>query len=403
MSAIEGSTGQKPLTLSYARAGRLFNAYRFASRLGFHVPLVTLALLGQPLAVVGILVASYGLASSFSTPLAQAMTRRLGLARTVALGEVCKALGALGIGCLVAMPDVTPHAFALIAVACQMVGGIGYSVAAIPDGMLAGRLRTLPDAPANASEADARAASMMFAAFMLAGLIGAAIAQFVFPLPFFMGGAASAGAAMVALSLVALEGSQATSAAPASKAPSRHLSATARDATLVYGLYRGASLSIQVGIMPLLLFVDRQMPIWLIGIAFASYTFTGYLSAKRYGTLSKGLGDRAQAVMIGVLSVASFAGLALIPGMWVALAPVPLFFAAGMVRPYCLPRLTADLSEPAARQARIALAEKIFALVSAATTLAAFVMLSYDIPLEVFFAAAGCILALSALVLAVRA
>lgn len=403
MSTVEETANGAVATFGYARASRLFNAYRFVSRLGFHVPLVTLALIGQPLVMVGVLVASYGLASSFSGPLVQAIVGRLGLARTVALGEIGKAVGALGIGCLVAAPEISTHAFALIAAACQIVGGIGYTAAAIPDGMLAGRLRTLPDAPANTSEADARAASLMFAAFMVAGLAGAAIAQFNFPLPFFLGAAASFCGALVALRLVGLEAPRPAAGASVPRpTESVGYSAVARDATFVYGLYRGASLSIQVGIMPLLLFVDRQMPVWLIGVAFATYTFTGYLSAKKYGAISGKLGDRAQALAIAALSVISLAGLALIPGMWVAIAPVPLFFAAGLVRPYCLPRITADLSDPAARQARIARAEKWFALVSAGMTLAAFVLLAYGISLPVFFAVAACILGVSALVLAGR-
>mmetsp|Transcript_29505 Transcript_29505/g.57909 ORF Transcript_29505/g.57909 Transcript_29505/m.57909 type:complete len:405 (-) Transcript_29505:867-2081(-) len=404
MPTAEHAADASPAVLSYERASKLFNLYRFVSRLGFHVPLVTLAFIELPLILVGLLVATYGLASSFSAPIAKGLARRLGLGRTLALGEAGKAFGALGIGVLVAGPDLDLTTFAMIAAACQVVGGIGYTVAAIPDGMLAGTLRTLPDAPDNTSEADARAASFMFAAFMFAGVMGAAIAQFAFHIPFFMGGAASLCATVAALGLIRLDTPQPQPSTPRhTVATPGPVPTTAKDAMLVYGLYRGASLSIQVGIMPILLFLDRQVPIWLIGVAFASYTFTGFLSAKRYGAFSKRLGDRAQAVAIGLLSVLSLVGLALIPGMWVAIAPVPLFFAAGLVRPYCLPRLTADLSEPAAKQARIASAERLFALVSAGSTFAAFALLSFGVALPIFFGGAACVLALSALMLAVRA
>jgi len=403
MASGEALAAVDAVELTYANASGRFNAYRFISRLGFHVPLVTLALISQPVLVVGVLVAGYGLASSFSAPLATLLTRRLGLARAMALGEVGKALGALGLGCLVALHGLTPLVFTLIAAGCQIVGGIGYTVAAIPDGMLAGAVRGLPDAPANAAQSDAKAASAMFAAFMLAGLSGAAIAQLAFPLPFFLGGMASLAAALTATRLAGLERPKAPAATkPAGKPAAEPMSAVARDAILVYGLFRGTSLSIQVGIMPMLLFVERQIPLWLFGVAFASYTFSGFLSAKYYAKLSAGLSGRAQAAAIGALSVLTFAGLALVPGLWVAIAPIPLFIASGVVRPYCLPRLAVGVTDPAVRQARIALAERAFALISAGTTLAAFTVIAFGLSLPVFLGVVGAILAVSTAMLALR-
>ena len=49
MSAVDHAGAGDAVGVSYARASRLFNLYRFVSRLGFHVPLVTLAFIGTNL------------------------------------------------------------------------------------------------------------------------------------------------------------------------------------------------------------------------------------------------------------------------------------------------------------------------------------------------------------------
>ncbi|WP_368186170.1 hypothetical protein [Aestuariibius sp. HNIBRBA575] len=360
--------------LSFPTLVSRFLLYRVVSRFSFYVPIFVVALLaaGFSFGAVGGILFVYGVATMLFGGLARRVLSSGGPAMTIALGEVAK-LGSNALigGGLLAGDALTVSQAVGVLIAAQVLGGVGYCLAAVGDGSFLAHAGRLTDAPSEVqTRAQARSSSYMFMSFLAAGCVGAVVFQINPALPFFMTSAANLAAALVAIAGLRLAAPAKTTAGT-QKADAGRLTFAAWLELVSYSFMRAVVLTLQLLILPVWFFLDLKIEVAFFGVLFGLYTFSGFLGGRFFPRLAERFGARgALAAVVGV-TLASMLGLGLGSTLWVTvLAPVGMFCAAGMLRPAYLPLLTQAPTATGGTTNAVPQAEQVFGALSAAAYLA---------------------------------
>ncbi|MFB6520223.1 hypothetical protein [Streptomyces sp. NPDC056401] len=301
-------------------------AYRIVSRAYFHLPVVVVFLTQQgfgPLATAALL-ALYGVTAALGDHVVAPLRRRLSLAGCLVAGEAVKLAGLL----ILLAPVSTG-----VAVASQLLAGLGFCLTAGTDAALASTLLS----GERFRTREARTQAGMFLISFAAGVLGAvAYAQYD-RAPFVLSALGCAVAALVVLP-GGRGGLRPQTAEPgaggtAATGPGRVLPWQVRLWASYYSVSRAVLLTAYTFLLPLLLFFGEQLSVAMFGAVLGLYTLCGLISVR----LSLAWQRRYSATTLFWLSSGAMVlGLLLLaPGGLLAIAggTALLGLAGGTVRP----------------------------------------------------------------------
>lgn len=317
----------------------LFIAYRVISRLYFHLPVLFLLFWFQHLSYITItlLLALYGIASTFAGGLAFLLARRLSAKHLVALGECFKSLG-LWLLILGTSPTFMPAL-----VVGQSIGGAGFSLALAADSAL------LNSVASNTSSKTfgtilSRTQSLMFVATLFAGAIGGILFVENIHYPFYFGIVASI---LSLLTVLLIRDTKPILPELAAEKPARmRLSHENKAWVAFYAVTRAFALSPFIALLPLYFALQKINPA-LFGLILGLFTLGGFVVALWGRLVFARLGVLSSIwVTCGslILSLSLFAASALSNTSrskdFIALVGVILLgMAAGAIRPVVMARL----------------------------------------------------------------
>ncbi|MCM1974720.1 hypothetical protein ABT024_12610 [Streptomyces sp. NPDC002812] len=309
-----------------ARYAARVQAYRIVSRAYFHLPVVVVFLIQQgfgPLATAALL-ALYGVTAALGDHVVAPLRRRLSLAGCLVAGEAVKLAGLL----ILLAPVSTG-----VAVASQVLAGLGFCLTAGTDAALASTLLS----GERFRTREARTQAGMFLISFAAGVLGAlAYAQYD-RAPFVLSALGCAVAALVVLP-GGRGGLRPQTAEPgaggtAVTGPGRVLPWQVRLWASYYSVSRAVLLTAYTFLLPLLLFFGEQLSVTMFGAVLGLYTLCGLMSVR----LSLAWQRRYSATTLFWLSSGAMVlGLLLLaPGGLLAIAggTALLGLAGGTVRP----------------------------------------------------------------------
>lgn len=349
------------------RSLQAFYAYRILSRLYFHLPIILVFLLdrGLPLWQVSVVLATYGLTLTVSPRASGLAVARLGEKATLVTGE---ALKGFGIVLLVAEPHFVP---ALLA---QIIGGLGYSVAAGPDMAL---LRKITGSDKDLfNKVQSNTQSYMFLSILVSSVLGGVFYAQSQVLPFVASILAVILGTGTLLFLPSVmrdtsEVGDASKLAPADGTLS--LGATAvlhRFWMNYYALSRGVLLGTYVGLLPYFLFRVVRIELSVFGAVLASFTLFAFLSARYIVRISKRISPAWLTAASTGIMLAGLVGLSLFDSLGATLAAMALLgLAAGGVRPLTVANLGVDALSPLERGRLFSAMEQRFGICNAAVIL----------------------------------
>ncbi|WP_407838060.1 hypothetical protein ACE1OC_19425 [Streptomyces sp. DSM 116496] len=301
-------------------------AYRIVSRAYFHLPVVVVFLTQQgfgPLATAALL-ALYGVTAALGDHVVAPLRRRLSLAGCLVAGEAVKLAGLL----ILLAPVSTG-----VAVASQLLAGLGFCLTAGTDAALASTLLS----GERFRTREARTQAGMFLISFAAGVLGAvAYAQYD-RAPFVLSALGCAVAALVVLP-GGRGGLRPQTAEPgaggtAAPGPGRVLPWQVRLWASYYSVSRAVLLTAYTFLLPLLLFFGERLSVTMFGAVLGLYTLCGLMSVR----LSLAWQRRYSATTLFWLSSGAMVlGLLLLaPGGLLAIAggTALLGLAGGTVRP----------------------------------------------------------------------
>jgi MFS family permease len=322
---------------------RLFYLYRVASRFYFHLPVlfVFLWLTGFSLLEIEGLLALYGITITITSGAGSLLGRRLPVKSIIAAGELAKGGGLL----LLVNADSL-----MFASAAQVVGGLGYSLAAGTDNRLFSRLVDDPDEQARIQS---NTQSWMFIAVLVSGVVGAVMFAADRESVFY----ASAVAAGVACAAVAAIRTPAGAGAPlasdagpgarAKRSAARRPTATAEQRwwSHYYVTVRATTLAGFVGFLPYLFFEVLRVDLAYFGAVLSIFSLAAFVAARYALAFARRIGLNRLTVATVVLSVAAFALFGAVENLGVALLATALLgLSSGGVRPLAMRGLSRDTS-----------------------------------------------------------
>jgi MFS family permease len=309
---------------------RLFVAYRFLSRFYFHLPVLLVYLLtgGLSILAVELLLAAYGLVIVVASPWSRRLVERWSLRTVVGAGE---ALKVVGVGLLAISPDLGT------ALPGQLIGALGYSLAAGTDsallGALAGGDRDLY------GRYERTSATGIFVGALIGGVIGALLFTVDEHLPFVASVVVSAAACAAVLRMREVE-----AAAPAGgrgpAGPPPALPGADRFWLHYYAVTRAFALAPYVGFLPYLFFVVLEVEVGWFGVILGIYGLTSMVVARNSGRLADRFGPRRLGWLSMAMCATALAVIGAVPTLWGALLGVfGLGLGGGVVRPVTMTNL----------------------------------------------------------------
>lgn len=239
--------------------------YRIFSRAYFHLPFMVIFLykLNFSLITIEIIMAVYGLAVFTYTKLPANVkpTSYLPSKYNLLVSECIKFIGMILI--------ITTQNFTGICFS-QILLGLGYGIAA------GGDTRIINYHIDDGGKFQAKSNSLMFAALLIAGLIGSVLFSIDIRLPFLASGLADVITCIVCFILPNEPGKLEISTI---NKPNRKLSMQEKSLVCVYCLTRGIILTYFTGFLPYHLFIDLQIPVYGFILILTSYTFLGNISS----------------------------------------------------------------------------------------------------------------------------
>lgn len=309
-----------------ARYAARVQAYRIVSRAYFHLPVVVVFLTQQgfgPLATAALL-ALYGVTAALGDHVVAPLRRRLSLAGCLVAGEAIKLAGLL----ILLAPVSTG-----VAVASQLLAGLGFCLTAGTDAALASTLLS----GERFRTREARTQAGMFLISFAAGVLGAVSYAQYDRAPFVLSALGCAVAALVVLP-GGRGGLRPQTAEPgaggtAATGPGRVLPWQVRLWASYYSVSRAVLLTAYTFLLPLLLFFGEQLSVTMFGAVLGLYTLCGLMSVR----LSLAWQRRYSATTLFWLSSGAMVLglLLLVPGGLLATAggTALLGLAGGTVRP----------------------------------------------------------------------
>ncbi len=293
--------------------------YRIFSRAYFHLPFMVIYLskIGFSLITIEIIMAIYGLAVFTYTKLPTGLKPNFHFSckYVLLISEIFKFIGLILV--------VLTQNIAGISIA-QIFLGFGYGIAAGCD------TRIINHHIDDGGKFQSRSNSLMFAALLVAGLLGSVLFNIDIRLPFIASALADVVTGIVCMTLPNEPGKMETLS---QKEADTKLTYQEKSLVCTYCLTRGIILTFFTGFLPYHLFVDLDIPVYGFIAILTSYTFLGNISSNFIaGRLKKKYAVRIMNICL-LLSLIMYFSNNLI---MIVVATILLGLTSGATRPICL-------------------------------------------------------------------
>lgn len=293
--------------------------YRIFSRAYFHLPFMVIYLskIGFSLITIEIIMAIYGLAVFTYTKLPTGLKPNFHFSckYVLLISEIFKFIGLILV--------VLTQNIAGISIA-QIFLGFGYGIAAGCD------TRIINHHIDDGGKFQSRSNSLMFAALLVAGLLGSVLFNIDIRLPFIASALADVVTGIVCMTLPKEPGKMETLS---QKGADGKLTYQEKSLVCTYCLTRGIILTFFTGFLPYHLFVDLDIPVYGFIAILTSYTFLGNISSNFIaGRLKKEYAVRIMNICL-LLSLIMYFSNNLI---MIVAATILLGLTSGATRPICL-------------------------------------------------------------------
>lgn len=293
--------------------------YRIFSRAYFHLPFMVIYLskIGFSLITIEIIMAIYGLAVFTYTKLPTGLKPNFHFSckYVLLISEIFKFIGLILV--------VLTQNIAGISIA-QIFLGFGYGIAAGCD------TRIINHHIDDGGKFQSRSNSLMFAALLVAGLLGSVLFNIDIRLPFIAIALADVVTGIVCMTLPNESGKMETLS---QKGADTKLTYQEKSLVCTYCLTRGIILTFFTGFLPYHLFVDLDIPVYGFIAILTSYTFLGNISSNFIaGRLKKEYAVRIMNICL-LLSLIMYFSNNLI---MIVVATILLGLTSGATRPICL-------------------------------------------------------------------
>lgn len=371
---------------------RLFVAYRFLSRFYFHLPVLLVYLLtgGLSILAVELLLAAYGLVIVVASPWSKGLVERWSLRTVVGAGE---ALKVVGVGLLAISPDLPT------AIPGQLVGALGYSIAAGTDSALLGAVAG--DDRDAYRRYERTSATGIFVGALIGGVLGALLYTVDDQLPFVASVVVSACAFVAVLLMREVAGGAPGGKGSGSAAPP--LPAADRFWVHYYAVTRAFLLAPYVGFLPYLFFVVLEVEVGWFGVILGIYGLTSMVVARNSGRLGDRFGPRRLGWLSMAVCAASLLVIGVVPTLWGALVGVfGMGLGGGVVRPVTMTNLDRTIGgwTGGQRTALLSSQERLYGAWNTGILVAGGLLLEADVSVRVLI---GCLAAAYVAVLATMA
>lgn len=293
--------------------------YRIFSRAYFHLPFMVIYLykIGFSLITIEIIMAVYGIAVFAYTkfPTSLKPNYHFSCKYVLLISEIFKCIGLILV--------VLTQSFVGICIE-QIFLGFGYGIAAGCD------TRIINHHIDDGGKFQSRSNSLMFAALLVAGLLGSVLFNIDIRLPFIASALADVITGIVCMTLPNEPGKMET---VNKKGTNAKLTYQEKSLVCTYCLTRGIILTFFTGFLPYHLFIDMNIPVYGFIAILTSYTFLGNISSNFIaGRLKKECAVRIMNICL-LLSLIMYFSSNLI---MIVAATVLLGLTSGATRPICL-------------------------------------------------------------------
>lgn len=362
-----------------------FYLYRFISRLSFYVPVLVVYFLAMDLNMtqIAVLIAAYGGMTSFTSlpPVTMYLTSIFTAKKMLMLGEILKALS---VGLTYFSSDIvsTVNSHFWVLLIAQLIGGIGYSFAAGSDGRFLFTYCKEYDIP-DYKQHEAHSSSTVFLSFLGAGVVGGIVSIVNIRLPFLLTLPAHIVCAILAISFRDIK--QVKNSPKKKEKEKSTLMQELRNTELVshmlyYSVSRAIIITLNVSIFPVYFFQTLEIPVWLFGIIFGSYTLTSFFVGKSTIKLREGFGEQKFSLFLIGCVLCTLVLLSFVHSKLVVLSPIIMYIMAGAIRPHTTTRINIAVKDNKNRANIIALMEGGFGFFNVIFVLVCYVILQkYDI------------------------
>lgn len=361
-----------------------FYLYRFISRLSFYVPVLVVYFLEMNLGItqIAILIAAYGGMTTLTSlpPITKHLTSKFTPKKILMMGETLKAVS---VGITYFSSDIvsTVNSHFWVLLIAQFIGGIGYSFAAGSDGRFLYTYCKEYNIP-NYKQHEARSSSTVFLSFLGAGVVGGIVSMVNIRLPFLLTLPAHIVCTILAASFKDVKQMKNEDEKKKEKST---LVQELKNGELVshmlyYSVSRAIIITLNVSIFPVYFFQTLEIPVWLFGIIFGSYTLTSFFVGKSTIKLRERFGEQKFSLFLVGCVLCTLVLLAFVHSKLVVLAPIIMYIMTGAIRPHTTTRINAAVKDDKNRANIIALMEGGFGFFNVVFVLICYaIMQSYDI------------------------
>src|SRR5699024_184752 len=343
-----------------------FYMYRLSSRLYFHLAVLFVYFYINHIEIMRIelLLAVYGVMLIVSSKWNARLTTFMSEIHIIALGELTKAVGLLFL--------TMNFNFWLLFIG-QVLSGIGYSLTAGTDSSL---LRTLlsENDPVKYKKIESSSNSIMFIAFLFAGITGSILFMFNEKSVFYLSMTANLLAIISILNIripCEKESDKSNKQTVSENEVENYHSISnnysiERFWIIYYALSRAFPLAIFVGFLPYFLFVNIDISLYFFGLIISLFTFSGFLAARILPTLINKFDFKVVTIITMSLSIISILLLGLIENVYISIIVVSLLgLSSGGIRPLVMTQLKTEKLKAHERISLFSSMEKLYGFCNA--------------------------------------
>lgn len=348
-----------------------FYIYRISSRLYFHLAVLFVYFYIHDIDVfiIELLLASYGVMLMISSSWKSKLTRKLSEKSIIIVGDFIKLLGLV---CLMFNSNI------FLLLIGQLLSGIGYSLTAGTDSSL---LRTLlKDQDSKYQKIESSTNSIMFLSFLFAGIVGSILFSFNEYFIFYFSMVSNV---ISILAIISIKEGREGHRGVHSKDKKDDIHQIDDSNRVIfwrsyYAISRAFPLSIFVGFLPYMLFVNIEINLYFFGLVLSLFTFAGFLSARFFNTLTKKIDFKIITLSTMFLCGISMLLLGVVDNVYVS--PVVVFLlglASGGVRPLTIAHLNTNEMLSYQRIALFSSMEKLYGLWNALLLIVGGILLEF--------------------------
>ncbi|SFR57376.1 MFS transporter [Anaeromicropila populeti] len=356
-----------------------FYLYRFFSRFYFHVPMIFVFFYQFQLSIITIelLIALYGIILMIAPKLILGLKNKYMQKAIIISGELIKALG---LGCFILAVYWPSGQFPLL-IAGQILSGLGYSFTAGTDSSLLRKVfARYEDTSYDYKQVEAKSNSIMYVAFLTAGVLGSVVFQiskvFMFSLSILSN-------VLSILSIMLMEEKKEETAEKTSSSSNENeIEVDKKEKQEVnfwknyYASSRAVTLASFTGFLPYYFFLVVDVNLWYFSAILSLFNLFGFISSRGVLKLSEKIGYKMLTIGTSIILLVALIIFGFSNNLIISILSISLLgLASGGVRPITLSNINkSDISQKS-RIKMLSSMEQLYGLYNASLLIAGGIVL----------------------------